>query len=108
MPKYRKKPVIIEAFQITDETLWDNHDWPNWLHLATKRGHYEIGSFFRDRIKPEFIYLQTLEGPLTVTMGDYIIQGVKGELYPCKPDIFHATYEPFEALPDLSEATSEE
>lgn len=72
--KYRKKPVIIEAvLNIPGERI------PVWLHQAIRLG--------------EEIKINTLEGIMTAAIGDYIIQGIKGEIYPCKPDIFLASYE---------------
>lgn len=84
--RFRKKPVVIEAerfyigegvgtvplplpFSNQGVCCWDSERW----------------------------YVQTLEGPLTISNGDWIIKGVKGEFYLCKPDIFEATYEPVEA-----------
>lgn len=91
MPKFRKKPVVIEAFQITPETRGDNKDWPNWLNEAWNKDFSEVGAFYP---LSTTLLIHTLEGSLVVSMGDWIIRGVKGELYPCKPDIFEATYEP--------------
>ena len=73
--KYRKKPVVIEATQ--------------WF----KMGDHPAVFMGRLGILP---FIETLEGPMTVTPGDYIITGVKGEHYPCKPDIFEMTYEKVE------------
>ena len=85
--KFRKRPVVIEAFQMTEERRWDNSDWPGWLHQAWQDSIlYCIGGGAQ-------LYIKTLEGEHKVSWGDWIIQGVKGELYPCKPDIFEATYE---------------
>jgi len=97
MPKYRKKPVVIEAFQMTKERRQDNSEWPAWLHMAWNKEQNEVGCVFcsdypnsngTDKLK-----VYTLEGCHLIEWGDYIIQGVKGELYPCKPDIFEMTYE---------------
>lgn len=85
--KYRKKPVVIDAFQMTEERRWHNDEWPNWLHDAW------TGSL-RPNQSNGFLEIKTLEGWLNVSQGDWIIRGVKGELYPCKPDVFKATYEP--------------
>jgi len=98
MSKFRKKPVVIDAFQMTREARADNRDWPNWLHAAWQKAHDEEGSLFPKNY-PESdgadeLCIFTMEGLHLVTFGDWIIQGVKGELYPCKPDIFEATYEP--------------
>ena len=94
--KYRKKPVVIEAFQMTKERRVDNGDWPNWLNRAWNKDREEVGSVY-----PTYegegsgtLTIRTLEGPMRVSFGDYIIQGIAGELYACKPDIFDATYEP--------------
>ena len=94
--KYRKKPVVIEAFQMTKERRMDNSEWPTWLHLAWNAGRHELGALQRVSMTapmPDDLEIVTLEGRHLVGWGDYIIQGVKGELYPCKPDIFHMTYE---------------
>ena len=80
--KYRKKPVIIDAYQWTGVAL--NH-WPDWLKEAFKQNKF-------------FTYPQptvsTLEGDMHVRETDWIIKGVADELYPCRNDIFLATYEP--------------
>ncbi len=84
MSKYRKKPVVIEAFHYRSEAdfnllrLFVGNDTP--LH---QMGDGVIG-------------IETLEGVMRATPGDFIIQGIHGELYPCKPDIFEDTYEPVE------------
>jgi hypothetical protein len=72
MTKYRKKPVVIEAVQ--------------WFKVGDHPAVYLDGMGTP--------IISTLEGPHIVTAGDYIITGVKGEHYPCKPDIFELTYEP--------------
>jgi hypothetical protein len=79
--KFRKKPVVIEATQVTDTTFDAPH--PNPEHI--------VGVVY-DPLK-RCAYIDTLEGRMTASLGDWIIRGVKGELYPCKPDIFEATYE---------------
>lgn len=101
MGKYRKKPVVIEAFQMTKERRWDNSEWPYWLHQAWNREHGENALWPDPNTPPEpgkksssILLCGTLEGVHVVTPGDYIIRGIKGEIYPCKPDIFKATYEP--------------
>lgn len=79
--KFRKKPVVIEAVQLTKETFDDPH--PNENHVP--------GVIYNPFARCAFI--RTLEGEMRADIGDWIIKGVKGELYPCKPDIFEATYE---------------
>lgn len=85
MAKYRKKPVVIEAVQ------WDGvglQDPPDWVRMALKLG-------IMDRAGDgNGLVIETLEGQMKVSPDDWIIRGVKGELYPCKPDIFAATYDP--------------
>jgi len=95
--KYRKKPVVIEAFQMTLERRMDNSEWPAWLGQAWNNDRDSKGTLQRvnmDAPLPDQLEIVTLEGRHLVSWGDYIIQGVQGELYPCKPDIFEKTYEP--------------
>ena len=96
--KYRKKPVEIEAFQMTKERRQDNSEWPNWLNLAWNTDFPEPGAVscedYPNSKGDDRLVIQTLEGVHAVSWDDWIIQGVAGELYPCKPDIFAKTYEP--------------
>lgn len=91
--EYRKKPVVIEAFQMTKERRWDNSEWPNWLHAAWNMEPSEGSLWCEKDGDPEPLFIGTLEGVHRVSWDDFIIRGVKGELYPCKPDIFWETYE---------------
>jgi hypothetical protein len=88
MTKYRKKPVVIEAKQIKPGTEEDIKRWSNGKVYASP-------VLEPTENNPSGVYWQinTLEGVMTATIGDYIIKGVNGEFYPCKPDIFHKTYE---------------
>jgi len=97
MGKYRKKPIVIEAFQMTKEKRWDNSDWPNWLNQAWQKEPSE-GALWIDDNDPdrEKLVCGTLEGVHKVDFNDYIIQGVKGEIYPCKENIFELTYDKVE------------
>ena len=88
--KFRKKPMVIEAFQMTAERRTDNSEWPEWLNAAWQKEFNEVGAFFPLSVA---LILNTLEGGLTVGVNDWIIRGVKDELYACKSDIFEATYE---------------
>ena len=103
--RFRKKPVVIEAVQWTGENLREvlsftgrHPRWPKWFssfeqyeaHVRAHCGVFEI---------------ITLEGTMEALPGDWIIRGVKGEYYPCKPDIFEATYEPAGA-PSAQESRS--
>ena len=100
MAKYRKKPVVVEAFQMTLERRWDNSEWPIWLHQAwqKKAGEGGLGidpdaPVAEGRESASELVCGTLEGVYKIDFDDWIIQGIKGEIYPCKPDIFEATYE---------------
>jgi hypothetical protein len=93
--RFRKKPVEVNAFRMTRERRWDNNEWPEWLNEAWNAGAREGGLFIdSDDPERERLCIGTLEGVHRVGWGDWIIQGVKGELYPCKPEIFEMTYEP--------------
>lgn len=83
--KYRKKPVIIEAIQFEDNSdrIIEIHEF---MGGDTIRVNYE------DKDNP-YLKIETLEGIMKASVGDYIIKGVDGEFYPCKPDIFEKTYE---------------
>lgn len=83
--KYRKKPVIIEAIQFEDNSdrIIEIHEF---MGGDTIRVNYE------DKDNP-YLTIETLEGTMKASVGDYIIKGVNGEFYPCKPDIFEKTYE---------------
>lgn len=83
--KYRKKPVVIEALQWLG-TFESYHKVCEFVGKSLQNNH--LG-----QPEPQDIYIETLEGTHTATKGDYIIKGIKGEFYPCKPDIFEMTYE---------------
>lgn len=87
MAKYRKKPIVIEAFSYDGDLKGSDGEYyiPEWAVKA-----FEEQDMYFDG--PE-LYIKTLEGVHHASVGDYIIQGVDGELYPCKPDIFAKTYE---------------
>jgi hypothetical protein len=79
--KFRKKPVVIEACQLRKGNTWESiAEW--------------CGGHFLSHEIVDAIVIPTLEGDMTATYNDWIIRGVKGEFYPCKPDIFEVTYEP--------------
>lgn len=86
--KYKKKPIVIEAFQWTGglEQIED----PEWIVSEMKSGRIQV---HEHSIHPCVMKIQTLEGELQAKPGDYIIRGIKGEIYPCKADIFDLTYE---------------
>lgn len=91
--KYRKKPVAIEAFQYDGDFVnsFDGKYYiPDWASEALDNGTMYFDSTDGE---PCELFIRTLEGVHRVSVNDYIIQGVQGELYPCKPDIFEQTYE---------------
>lgn len=75
--KYVKKPVVIEAVQFINSA--DIHEF--------------CGDKVREPVGEDYLEIETLEGTMRASKGDYIIKGIRGEFYPCKPDIFEATYE---------------
>ena len=85
MTKYRKKPVVVEAWQLTEENI--EAGIPDWIDTD------QVSIFGGANA---FAEIHTLEGTMQASYGDYIIKGVKGEFYPCKPDIFEQTYEKVE------------
>lgn len=86
--KYRKKPVVIEAFKWTGDII--QKEDPEWIIEAIKDGIVWFNNSGTELCNME---IKTLEGNHIASRGDYIIKGIKNELYPCKPDIFEATYE---------------
>jgi hypothetical protein len=82
--KFRKKPVVIEAIQWTGSNYEEVSEF-----MQTQRGTVDID----DPLNPALL-VHTTEGVMKASPGDWIIRGVKGEYYPCKPDIFEMTYEP--------------
>lgn len=80
MPKFRKKPVVIEAIHYTGD---------NYSEVDSFAG----SAFEWKTCSPPIGCIPTLEGTMNLVPGDWLIRGIKGELYPCKPDIFAATYE---------------
>ena len=95
--KFRKKPILVEAFHLTEGQSRDRGTWPAWLcdgwNAASESPLRKIGAVYP---QGDALVICTLEGLMKCNVGDWIIRGVKGELYPCKPDVFAATYEPVE------------
>ena len=94
--KYRKKPVIIEAYKFTGHGK--NVDF---IEKWSEGSCYIRGT----KLPPEHreLEISTLEGTMRAKVGDYIIKGIQGEFYPCKPDIFELTYEQAETMEELHE-----
>jgi len=93
---YRKKPVVIQAIQ------WLGEDHRSMFEFLTKRDDgiimAEGENFYIDHSKVDGgLVIKTLEGEHLASIGDFIIKGIKGEFYPCKPDIFEATYDPVDS-----------
>jgi hypothetical protein len=97
--KFRKKPVVIEAFRMIKERRVSYDDWPEWLRQAWQKDPNEHGAVYpTDLGKTDTgtLSIHTLSGEHVVKWGDWIIRGVKGELYPCKDEIFRSTYDKVE------------
>lgn len=91
MPQFRKKPVVIEARQWLSAQV-DAHDLAEWA--GADYDEWAAGPLTESGDDWGLLTIPTLEGDMTVAPGDFIIRGVQGEFYPCKPDIFEATYDP--------------
>ena len=81
MPTYQSKIVEIEARELTRENVEELADWSRGKALTFENNDNA------------YLEIHTLEGTMTADLGDFIIQGLAGEFYPCKPEIFHAKYE---------------
>lgn len=77
--KYRKKPIVVEAIRYTGDNPYVV------IEFSKNKAQKTVG---------ENLVIKTLEGDYQCSVGDWLIRGIKGEIYPCKPDIFEATYEP--------------
>ena len=99
--QYRKKPVVITAWQVPDDKYDVLDRAPAWVTEYRGETYDASGRRVRGKVRAElspldvgwYLEIPTLEGRHIASKGDWIIRGVKGELYPCKPDIFEATYE---------------
>ena len=93
--KYRKKPVIIEAFRMGIDAR------PDWFQDKVSKNQIttfrvdedDVHVYKEHALNPTYCMIPTLEGTMKGDYGDYIIKGIQGEIYPCKPDIFLKTYE---------------
>lgn len=85
MAQYRKKPVVIEAIQFNGKNAEEIEQWSN--------NNVKAGPVLEDTLSKAHLEIETLEGTMTAQVNDYVIKGVKGEFYPCKPDIFEQTYD---------------
>jgi hypothetical protein len=81
--KYRKKPVVVDAVKFTGKNSAEIH---RWMGVKSVDGEEPSSN-------SKGMFIETKEGVMKASVGDFIIKGIKGEFYPCKPDIFHQTYE---------------
>lgn len=90
--KYRKKPVVIEAFKFYVDNI------PDWFMDRVSSNDIVLRNcdYHKYPIEEAYCEINTLEGVMIGKGGDYIIKGINGEIYPCKPDIFDKTYEKVE------------
>ena len=91
MPDFRKKPVVIEAFRLGVDLP------PDWFEIKIAANEIVVhhsNPYQSEDYRHTYCNIKTLEGVMRGDYGDYIIQGVNGEIYPCKPEIFEKTYEP--------------
>lgn len=91
--KYIKKPVQIEAIQLKEDNIIEVFDFLDEANYKEIKSVEELEDFSQMILKQGYIEIETLEGMMKASFGDYIIKGIKGEFYPCKPDVFEATYE---------------
>lgn len=94
MPKYKKKPVVIEAIEWKGNNLHEVYTFMG--EKVGFNGDWRIQDRFHELETYNRLHglkIETLEGTMKAEVGDYIIKGVSGEFYPCKPDIFQQTYE---------------
>lgn len=94
MPKFRTKPVVKEAIRFTPDNIEELKRFVGKDLIVGHSGCPVAG------MQKESYKIRTLEGDMLVSDGDYIIKGLRGEFYPCKPDIFEKTYEPVEDQPN--------
>ena len=94
--KYRKKPVVIEAVQWTGKNTREMYDFLTQTEgeVIDIKGDNFYVHFCNGGCQTGNLMIKTLEGDHLANIGDFVIKGVKGEFYPCKPDIFEQTYEP--------------
>jgi hypothetical protein len=92
--KYRKKPVEIEAIKLTEDTIYQVMLFMGTIGQLDTRIAQDKFEDYKTIVRQDGgLPIKTLEGTMKADIGDYIIKGVKGEFYPCKPDIFKETYE---------------
>lgn len=93
MTQYRKLPIVVDAFQMTKERRATPEVWPQWLRQAFEKDGTVMSADYPADSPDAQLMVSTPEGAMLVGWGDWIIKGITGELYPCKPDVFEKTYE---------------
>ena len=96
MPQFRKKPVVIEAVQLTQKTIFETYSFIYGKPDVSSNIASDKWDDYEYIVKRDGLKLKTLESDnetQTASIGDWVIKGVNGEFYPCKPDIFEKTYE---------------
>ncbi len=98
MPKFRKKPVIIDAVQLTPNSIREVEEFITGMRVVTETSisqekWYEYCQIIKEQGGRKIRTLESHDADLLASFGDWIIKGVNGEFYPCKPDIFEKTYE---------------
>jgi hypothetical protein len=93
MSKYRKKPVVIEAIEWTGKNLFEVITFTDGKPDLKNETAQDYWDSYKELVIKKGLKIYTLEGLMKADIGDYIIKGVKGEFYPCKPDIFLMTYD---------------
>ena len=83
----------IEAIQLKEDNIIEVFDFLDGANYKETKSAEELEDFSKAMLEQSYIEIETLEGLMKASFGDYIIKGIKGEFYPCKPDIFQATYE---------------
>ena len=92
--KYVKKPIVIEAVQFNGYNFGEVYDWVYNTNIYLDR------KYSKECYKENFL-VKTLEGDMNASIGDFIIKGVNGEFYPCKPDIFEKTYQEVSSIEEI-------
>nr|DAI08909.1 MAG TPA: PGDYG protein [Caudoviricetes sp.] len=91
--KYNKKLIEVEAIQLKEDNIIEVFDFLDETNYEKIKSKLELDEMIYGIKEQGYIGISTLEGYMKASFGDYIIKGIKGEFYPCKPDIFIATYE---------------
>ena len=91
--KYIKKPVQIEAIQLKEDNIIEVFDFLDGANYKETKSAEELEDFSKAMLEQGYIEIETLEGCMKASFGDYIMKGIKGEFYPCKSVIFIAIYE---------------